>query len=141
MSSKGGKRRKNKLNPKQEKAINLLVFCEYSRTETASEVNVHYKTLWEWLNQNELFIKAYEKAEKAKDADVRRMFKSKTYKAVNKIVSLVDCGDPKAALAAAKEVLDRADGRMKTNVSVTADTDGDVEILIMKREEREAQKS
>ena len=50
---------------------------------------------------------------KPKGEDVRGLARKNTRKAMERIVDLIDCEDPRVALMAAKEVLDRAYGKVQ----------------------------
>lgn len=56
---------------------------------------------------------------KPKGEDVRALARKNTKKAMQRIIDLIDDGDPRVAFMAAKEVLDRAYGKPKV-----ADDDG-----------------
>ena len=71
----------------------------------AEAVNVTRQTIWEWRNHDVLFIAELNRQRSELWWDARERLKSLANRALDVVEVQLDSGDPKAALAAAKYVL------------------------------------
>ena len=103
-----------------------------SNVEVAKVVNVTPSTLSLWLNHNELFIKILEEKTAQVERERRRRYKGAAQRAVNKLVGLLDSGNDKIALAACKDILDRAGDKPldKVDLSGTLETTNKLDSIL-----------
>ena len=115
---------KSALSAKQRKALDLLMNTDLKHSEIAEELKISKNTLSNWLNSEKTpaFTEEYDRLLKMADETRQRVYKTKAQKALDKLVELVDSGSGKVALAACKEILDRAgdkpDIKLKGSVTV-----------------------
>ncbi len=123
---------KNRLSAKQRKAIDLLINSDLKQGEIAEELKISRNTLSNWLNadKNPAFTDEYDRQLKLADAARQRVYKSKAQKALDKLVELVDCGNKPVALAACKEILDRAGDKPDLNIKGSVSVAQKIEDLI-----------
>ena len=108
------------LNNKHLKAINLLVYSELSKGEIAEEVGLSQAHLSVCI-ADPLFQEAIR-------TEMQRGFSTMALKARRKLDALVDNANPQVALAAAKEVLNKAGYQETQNINQTITTDITIEI-------------
>lgn len=103
-----------------------------NNVEVAKAVNVAPQTLSLWLNHNELFIKILEEKTAQAERERRRRYKGAAQRAVNKLVSLLDSENDKIALAACKDILDRAGDKPsdKVDLSGTLETTNKLDSIL-----------
>jgi len=92
------------LTSKQMKCIDLLVYKGLTQVEVAEKIKVTETTISLWKRSDLFMLALDEEIEKSK-LDRRRSYSMKANKALHKLDSLLDCGDPKTELAAAKEII------------------------------------
>lgn len=88
------------LNNKQLRAVDMLVYTKMQKQEIAKELNVSCSTISVWLKKPEF--------EEALKAEMHRGFQPLAYKARHRLENLIDSSNEQVALAASKDVLDRA---------------------------------
>lgn len=103
-----------------------------NNVEVAKAVNVSPQTLSLWLNHNDLFIKILEEKTEQAERERRRRYKGAAQRAVNKLVRLLDSEDDKVALAACKDILDRAGDKPsdKVDLSGTLETTNKLDSIL-----------
>ncbi len=103
-----------------------------NNVEVAKAVNVVPQTLSLWLNHNELFIEILEEKTAQAERERRRRYKGAAQRAVNKLVRLLDSEDDKVALAACKDILDRAGDKPsgKVDLSGTLETTNKLDSIL-----------
>ena len=103
-----------------------------SNVEVAKAVNVTPSTLSLWINHNELFIKILEEKTAQAERERRRRYKGAAQRAVNKLVRLLDSKNDKVALAACKDILDRAGDKPsdKVDLSGTLETTNKLDSIL-----------
>ena len=108
----------NKLKPKQKKAIEMLIYQGMSKKQVAEALKITPATLSNWLNIGKTphFVEAYEKELACADNLRRRNYRSAAQQAVERLIRLIDSDDEKTALAACKEILDRAGDKPSVEV-------------------------
>lgn len=109
-----------KLNNKHLKAIHLLVYSEMLKQEIAAEVGVSATTLSTWLGDNTF--------QEGIREEMHRGFNQMALKARRKLDDLVENTNPQVALAAAKEVLNKAGYVETQKIEQNITTDITVEI-------------
>lgn len=126
------KSKEKRLNAKQRKAIELLVYQGFSQTDVATAVRVTPSTLSLWINHNELFIRTLEEKTAQVERERRRRYKGAAQRAVNKLVGLLESDNDKIALAACKDILDRAGDKPsdKVDLSGTLETTNKLESIL-----------
>ena len=110
------------LSTKQKKALDLLINSNLKNYEIAEQLKITPQTLSNWLNAdlNPQFVEEYDKRLEQADKDRKKVYKSKAQYALQRLVELTDSGDDKAALAACKEILDRAGDTAGLSIEVKA---------------------
>lgn len=127
--------------PKQMNAVGLVVFYKMiglSNYDTALAMNVtesQIHNIMELDVYQEMMESMRETVLKNDADDVRQMFMQHSHNAVHRIVSLIDEGEEKVALAAAKDVLDRAGHRPADVIEHRMKVEGDLKIEVIKRDE------
>ena len=108
------------LKPKQKKALEMLINTNKTKAEIANELQITPQTLSNWLNKelNPAFVDEYEARLERADKERKLFYKSKAQHAIDKLVKLVDSGSDKVALAACKEILDRAGDSAGLNIQI-----------------------
>ena len=103
-----------------------------SNVEVAKAVNVTPSTLSLWINHNELFIKILEEKTAQVERERRRRYKGAAQLAINKLIDLVESSDDKTALAACKDILDRAGDKPsdKVDLSGTLETTNKLDSIL-----------
>lgn len=71
------------------------------------------------MNHNELFMKMRDEEEDKAERERKRRYKGAAQKAVDKLVELLDSYDDKTALAACKDILDRAGDKPSDKVDLS----------------------
>ena len=140
LNDKNRKKSKEKqLNAKQRKAVELQVYQGLSNVEVAKAVNVTPSTLSLWINHNELFIKILEEKTAQVERERRRRYKGAAQRAVNKLVGLLDSDNDKIALAACKDILDRAGDKPsdKVDLSGTLETANKLDSILRQLSDEE----
>jgi len=102
----------SRLSDKQKRAIELMTAEGYSKMGCAIAIGISESTLYRWFKKNTEFSKAFYMAEKtaARPKNIREKHKEISEKALKRLCALMECGDPKTELAAAKEILIRLCG-------------------------------
>lgn len=100
------------LNEKQKKAIYLMLHKHYSKTEAAQELGISQSTIYSWLRKNKAFADAYREEEDLIRVARIKEDKIKAEKAVEKLFELLNCGNERIELAAAKELIDVAENKI-----------------------------
>lgn len=111
-----------KLNNKHLKAIQLLVYSDKLKGDIAEEVGVSRTTLSTWLNED-VFQEGIR-------AEMHRGFSEMALKARKRLDNLVDDTNSQVALAAAKEVLNKA-GYQETTKLEQDIKGADIKVLIV----------
>lgn len=109
-----------KLNNKHLKAIHLLVYSDKLKQDIATEVGVSATTLSTWLS-DPVF-------EEGVRAEMHRGFNQMALKARRRLDNLVDDNNSQVALAAAKEVLNKAGYVETQKIEQNITTDITIEI-------------
>ena len=92
------------LSQEQMNAIEHLLLGKSDRA-VAETVGVARQTIWEWRNNDVLFIATLNRERSRMWWDARVRLKSLANRALDAVELQLDSGDPKASLAAAKYVL------------------------------------
>ena len=121
-----------KLTVKQKKVIELVAWQGLSQNQAAKAVNLSKQAVSKWFTQNDFFVEEYEKEEKIAEADRRRRYKGMAQIALEKIGKLVESYDDKTALAACKDILDRAGDKPVDDVKLSGavDTSGKLDSIL-----------
>lgn len=100
--------------------------------EIAEELKISKNTLSNWLNADKTpaFNEEYDRLLKLADAARQRVYKSNAQKAVDKLLELVDSKSKNIALAACKEILDRAGDKPDINLKGSVTVAQKIEDLI-----------
>jgi transcriptional regulator with XRE-family HTH domain len=100
--------------------------------EIAEKLKISKNTLSNWLNSEKTpaFTEEYERLLKIADETRKRVYRTKAQKALDKLVDLVDSPDKKVALAACKEILDRAGDKPDINLKGSVAVSQKIEDLI-----------
>lgn len=120
------------LSRKQEKALEMLINTNLKNYEIAKELQISPQTLSNWLNEdiNPTFVKEYDRLLEQADKDRKKFYKSKAQHAVQKLIDLTESEDDRTALAACKEILDRAGDKPGINLEVEGSLGVKLEDLI-----------
>lgn len=123
---------KSALSAKQRKALDLLMNTDLKHSKIAEELKISKNTLSNWLNSEKTpaFTEEYERLLKIADETRKRVYRTKAQKALDKLVELVDSHDKKVALAACKEILDRAGDKPDINLKGSVAVSQKIEDLI-----------
>ena len=123
---------KSALSAKQRKALDLLMNTDLKHSEIAEELKISKNTLSNWLNSEKTpaFTEEYDRLLKMADETRKRVYRTKAQKALDKLVELVDNHDKKVALAACKEILDRAGDKPDINLKGSVTVAQKIEDLI-----------
>jgi hypothetical protein len=92
------------LSIEQENALEHLLQGKSDRA-VAEAVNVSRQTVWEWRNKNPVFIAELNRRRSELWDEAQERMKSLANRALDVLELQLDSGDPKAALAAAKYIL------------------------------------
>lgn len=124
--------KKKQLNAKQKKAIQMQVYQGFSQVQVAKALTLSEKTVSSWVNHNEFFIEKLNEEESKAERERKRRYKGAAQRAVNKLVGLLDSYDEKIALAACKEILDRAGDKPsdKLSLSGSVETTGKLDDIL-----------
>jgi predicted DNA-binding protein YlxM (UPF0122 family) len=108
---------KKKITPKQEKAINMLIYEDKSKGEIARALKITPQTLSNWLNPNKTphFLEAFEKELAVADRLRKNNYRVIAQKAQDKLVKLMDSRNKHVAFQACKDLLDRAGDKPDEN--------------------------
>ncbi len=111
---------KKRLSAKQRKALDLLINSDLKMGEIAEELKISKNTLSNWLNADKTpaFTEEYDRLLKLADAARQRVYKSNAQKAVDKLIELMNSHSKNIALAACKEILDRAGDKPGLNLDI-----------------------
>ena len=103
-----------------------------SQIEVADAVKVSRQTLSSWINHNEIFMKIRDEEEAKAERERKRRYKGAAQIAINKLIDLIDSDDDKAALAACKDILDRAGDKPsdKLSLSGSVETTGKLDDIL-----------
>ncbi len=103
-----------------------------SKFEIANAVEVSPSTLSQWLNHNEFFIEKLNEEEAKAERERKRRYKGAAQLAINKLIELIKSTDDKAALAACKDILDRAGDKPsdKVDLSGTLETTNKLDSIL-----------
>lgn len=98
------------VSAKQLKAINMLIYEDFSKSEIAEQLKITPQTLSNWLNPKKTphFIEAFEKELAVADRLRKNNYRVVAQKAQDKLIELLDCKDKQVAFRACKDLLDRA---------------------------------
>lgn len=98
------------VSAKQLKAINMLIYEDFSKSEIAKQLKITPQTLSNWLNPKKTphFIEAFEKELAVADRLRKNNYRVVAQKAQDKLIELLDCKDKQVAFRACKDLLDRA---------------------------------
>lgn len=88
------------LNSKQIKAVEMLVYTEKQKQEIAQELKVSNGTISQWIKKPEF--------QDAIKEEMHRSFGNMAFKARKRLERLIDSNNEGIALAAAREVLNKA---------------------------------
>ena len=92
------------LSIEQANAIEHLLQGQSDRV-TAEAVGVSRQTVWEWRNHDPLFVAELNRQRSEMWREARERMKALANRALDVVEQQLDSGDPKAALAAAKYIL------------------------------------
>ena len=92
------------LSQEQENALEHLLQGK-SDAATAEAVGVSRQTVWEWRNRNPVFIAELNRRRFELWDEAQERMKTMANRALDVLETQLGCGDPKAALAAARFVL------------------------------------
>ena len=125
------------LSIEQENAIDLLLQGKSDRA-TAEAVGVSRQTVWEWRNHDPLFIAELNRQRYELWSEAKERMKSLANRALDVVELQLGSGDPKAALAAARYVLQGTQllGETKLNIGGPTTPEG----VILERLRVEARK-
>ncbi len=103
-----------------------------SQTDVANAVKVSQQTLSAWVNHNELFMRIRNEEEAKAESERKRRYKGTAQVAINKLIELIESTDDKVALAACKDILDRAGDKPsdKVNLSGTLETTNKLDSIL-----------
>ncbi len=106
-----------KINTRQKKAIEMLIYQGLSKSEVAEALNIAPQTLSRWLNSGKTpeFVEAFEKELLAADRLRKNNYRVVAQKAQDKLIELLDCHDKQVAFRACKDLLDRAGDKPDEN--------------------------
>lgn len=93
-----------KLTAKHMKCIELMALGYYTDLHIAASLDVAPETVCRW-KKSELFQKALEERLAEEDRWRRLKYRAKANHAAEKLLELIDAGNPNVALSAAKEIL------------------------------------
>lgn len=99
------------LNNKQLKAVEMLVYTDKQKQEIADELKVSNSTISVWLRKEEF--------QEAIRDEMHKGFSSMATKARRKLDKLIDSNNEGIALAAAREVLNKAGYQEKQIIEQT----------------------
>lgn len=104
----------------------------FSQRQVACALNLSEKTVSSWTNHNELFMKIRDEEEAKAERERKRRYKGAAQIAINKLIDLIDSDDDKAALAACKDILDRAGDKPsdKLSLSGSVETTGKLDDIL-----------
>jgi hypothetical protein len=125
------------LSLEQMNAIDHLLQGQSDRA-VAEAVGVSRQTVWEWRNRDPLFIAELNQQRLELWSEARERLKTLANRALDVLEEQLDSGDPKAALAAAKYVLQGTQLLGDTNLSLNGPTTP--EEVIMEKLRIEARK-
>lgn len=110
----------NKLNTKQKKAIEMLVYQGISKNDVAVQLGIAPQTLSRWLNPKKTpdFVEEYEKEIETAESMRKRNYKVVAQKAQDRLIELMNDEKSDVALRACKEILDRAGDKPVETVNV-----------------------
>lgn len=115
------KKNEGTLNSKQLKCIELMVYTDKLKGEIAQEVGVRRETISVWQKREDF--------QNGLKEEMQRGFSSMAIKARRKLDELIDCKNPQVALAASKEVLNKAGYQETQKVEQTINTNIELEII------------
>lgn len=120
------------LKGKQKKVIELIAWQGLSQNQAAKAVNLSKQAVSKWFTKNDFFVEEYKKEEKIAEADRRRRYKGMAQIALEKIGKLAESYDEKIALAACKDILDRAGDKPVDDVKLSGavDTSGKLDSIL-----------
>jgi hypothetical protein len=124
------------LSIEQENAIDHLLQGKSDRA-VAETVGVSRQTVWEWRNRDPLFIAELNRQRVELWSEARQRLKSLANRALDVVETQIDSDDPKAALAAAKYVLQGTKLLGETELHISGPTTpGAVILQDLRREAR-----
>lgn len=88
------------LNNKMLKCIELMVYSDMRKQDIAEELGVSSVTLWKWQKREDFQLALKE--------EMHRSFRGMATKAIKKLENLLDSKNEGIALAASREVLNKA---------------------------------
>ena len=97
------------LSAKQMNAIELMAIKRLSKAETAAAISVSERTINNWFSKNIEFSTAFQETKEnlTLNDERKQKYRNISEKAIDRLCALMECGDPKTELAAAKEILSR----------------------------------
>lgn len=103
-----------------------------SQTDVANAVKVSQQILSTWVNHDELFMRIRDEEEAKAERERKRRYKGAAQVAINKLIELIESTDDKAALAACKDILDRAGDKPsdKVDLSGTLETTNKLDSIL-----------
>jgi len=116
------------LSQEQMNAIDYLLKGQSDRA-AAEAVGVNRQTVWDWRNNDPLFIAELNRQRVELWSEARERLKSLANRALDVVEQQLNSSDPKAALAAAKYVLQGTQLLGDTDLSIKGPTTPDVIIL------------
>lgn len=133
------KGKEKRLNMNQKKAIQMQVYQGFSQRQVACALNLSEKTVSSWTNHNELFMKIRDEEEAKAARERKRRYKGAAQIAINKLIDLIDSDDDKAALAACKDILNRAGDKPsdKLSLSGSVETTGKLDDILRQLSDNE----
>lgn len=90
-----------------------------SNADIAKNIKVTPSTLSIWINHSDFFAKKLKEEELKAESERKRRYKSAAQLAINKLIDLVESSDDKTALAACKDILDRAGDKPSDKVDLS----------------------
>ena len=92
----------------------------YSTTQMSQELNVSMTTLIKWRKEPE-YQEQYSKRISQIVYRAEQRIKAATDMALDKLIELAQCGNPRVELAACNSLLDRSIGKAKDRIELQAD--------------------
>lgn len=106
-----------KFTKKKQKAVELLIEGDLTKTEIAKELGITRQSLHRWMNEKRF----QEELQKQTDQIKRQaalFIDRKALKAAQKLWELTECGDNRTKDSAVNSILNRSIGKANTNITI-----------------------
>lgn len=102
------------------------------QVQVAKALTLSEKTVSSWVNHDELFMRIRDEEEAKAERERKRRYKGAAQVAINKLIELIESTDDKVALAACKDILDRAGDKPsdKVDLSGTLETTNKLDSIL-----------